>query len=336
MNQNRSTPTRKDVAQLAGVSETIVSYVLNNNRYVAQEKRIRVLQAVKQLHYHPNTVARALRGKKSNHILFIADNISNEHFGKIVEEMDRIAYDKGYLISLLADRNDSEFVAQVNSRLVDGIVISSTGFEEKYVMDLIQSEVPMVLLMNREYNMVGNKASRIYTGLQQGVKECVKLLVEKGRRNILYIDRVSQHHRYSTTDDLRYNGFCTQMAEYGLPVSSENVISGYCSEEELYVGLQNRIHNGLKVDGIVGRNDNLACVAMDAVMACGLKVPQDISIIGFDNSRMSNYVKPTLTSMEIDRTGIARAIITMLDEMIAGNRPSVQAFDTKLIEREST
>lgn len=73
--------------------------------------------------------------------------------------MDKIAYDKGYLISLLADRNDEEFVSQVNSRLVDGIVISATGFDEKYVQMLIDSGVPVVLLMNREYPNIGNKPS---------------------------------------------------------------------------------------------------------------------------------------------------------------------------------
>ena len=74
-------PTRKDVAQLAGVSETVVSYVLNNNRYVAQDKRERVLAAVEELNYHPNNIALALKGKGTNHILFICDTISNEYFG---------------------------------------------------------------------------------------------------------------------------------------------------------------------------------------------------------------------------------------------------------------
>ena len=85
MKKSGSAPTRRDVAERAGVSVTIVSYVLNNNRYVAKDKRERVYRAIEELHYRPNAVARALKGKKSNHILFIADNISNEHFGKIVE-----------------------------------------------------------------------------------------------------------------------------------------------------------------------------------------------------------------------------------------------------------
>lgn len=336
MNTNRNTPTRKDVAARAGVSETVVSYVLNNNRYVAQDKRERVLAAVRELNYHPNIVARTLKGKKSNHILFIADNISNEHFGKIVEEMDKIAYDKGYLISLLADRNDEEFVAQVNSRLVDGIVISATGFDEKYVQELINSRIPVVLLMNREYPNIGDEAGRIYTGLREGIKEGVKLLERKGRRHLIYIDRISRHGRFSRQDDLRFSGFCDQMKESGLPFSPERFITGCTSEQELFDVVCARINSGLEVDGIVGRNDNMACVALRAVQACGKRVPQDVSVIGFDNSRMSAYVTPALTSMEMDRPAIAKAIITMLDEMIAGGKASRVHFSTRLIERQTT
>lgn len=333
---DKKAPTRNDVAKRAGVSTTIVSYVLNNNRYVAQEKRERVLAAVRELHYRPNTVARALKGKKSNHILFIADDISNEHFGKIVEEMDKIAYDKGYLISLLADRNDAEFVAQVNSRQVDGIVISSVSFDEKYVLDLIHSGVPVVLLMNRNYQLAGQYAGRIYTGLEQGMKNCVKLLLGMGRKNLLYIDRISCHSHFSTQEDLRFHAFCEQIQESRLDFSPERFVSGCKTEKELFETVCKLIHNGLAVDGIVGRNDNMACIAMTAAISCGKQIPHDIAVIGFDNSRMSSYVTPALTSMEIDRPAIARAIITMLDDMISGKAPSVQSFPTKLIEREST
>ena len=336
MKQSKSAPTRRDVAERAGVSVTIVSYVLNNNRYVAKDKKERVLQAVKELHYRPNTVARALKGKKSNHILFIADNISNEHFGKIVEEMDRIAYDKGYLISLLADRNDAEFVAQVNSRQVDGIVISSAGFDEVYVQQLIDSGVPVVLLMNREYTGITDQAGRIHTGLYQGMRDCVKFLEQKGRRHLLYIDRISRHGRFSTRDDLRFRAFCEQMEESGLELEPERIVTGCASEQELFELVCRKISGGMPVDGIVGRNDNLACVAMRAALACGRQVPGDISVIGFDNSRMSAYVTPALTSMEIDRAQIAKAIVTMLDGMIAGEEPQCRSFATRLVERDST
>lgn len=128
MGQNGERVTRSDVAKAAGVSETIVSYVINNNRYVAKEKRQRVEEAIAALHYRPNNVARALKGKRSNQLLFIADQITNEYFSRIVSEMDKYAYEAGFLISLCANRNTPEFVSQVISRQYDGIIISSISF----------------------------------------------------------------------------------------------------------------------------------------------------------------------------------------------------------------
>lgn len=331
-----NTPTRKDVAKLAGVSETVVSYVLNNNRYVAKEKRERVLDAVEQLNYRPNNVALALKGKRTNHILFICDNISNEYFGGLVEEMARLAADRGYLISLLGSRNDESFVSQVCSRVFDGIVISSTSFEEKYVLRLINTGTPVVLLMNREYDNISGRAAKIYTGIHDGIKECVELLYKMGRRHIVYIDRVSKKRHFSTMDDWRYNGFITKMQECGLKVTKDNVIVGYETEDELYQALRAKLKAGLQVDGIVGRNDSLACLAMTAVKDCGLRIPEDIAVLGFDNSRLSRYSSPGLSSVELNRPAIAQAIMDAFEQMDNDGEAPVIYFKGHIVEREST
>lgn len=336
MSSNKKAPTRKDVAELAGVSETVVSYVINNNRYVAREKRERVLKAVEELKYRPSSIARALKGKRTNTILFICDNISTEYFGRIVDEMGRLAYDRDYLISLLRERNDEQFVTQVLSRSFDGIVISATSFDEKYVLRLIDSGIPVVLLMNKNYHQVGNRAAKIYTGLYEGMKQAVKLLVDQGRRKIVYVDRVSPHHNFSTIEDWRYSGFITQMQECGFHVSVDNILVGYETEEQLAEGLKQRIRDGLEVDAIIGRNDELACVAMSALQQCGLRVPKDVSVIGFDDSRISRYVTPGLSSVGIDRVAIAQEVLNAFDAMFSGNAPPEIHLHTQMIERGST
>ena len=337
MMKREKAPTRKDVAELAGVSETIVSYVINNNRCVAEEKRERVLAAVEQLNYKPNNIALALKGKRTNHILFICDNISNEYFGKITEEMARIAYESGYLISLMGSRNDDSFVSHVCSRVFDGIVISSTSFEEKYVLRLISTGTPVVLLMNREYTKsVVGRAAQIYTGIHSGIKDCVQLLHDMGRQNIAYIDRVSKKRHFSTMADWRYNGFVTKMQECGYKITKDNIIVGYETEEELYNALCQMIREGLKVDGIVGRNDALACVAMQALKDCGLRIPEDVAVVGFDNSRMSSYCTPRLSSVELNKPAIAQAIMDAFEEMNRGSAPPVVRLKGHIVEREST
>lgn len=334
--EREKTPTRRDVAKLAGVSETIVSYVLNNNRAVAQDKRERVLKAVEELNYYPNNIARALKGKRTNHILFICDDISTEYFGKLVEEMDRITYEHGYLISLLHSRNDDSFVSQVCSRGFDGIVISSTSFDEKYVVRLIQSGTPTVLLMNREYDSISDSAAKIYTGIYDGMKKCVRMLYGMGRRHIIYIDRISQHRRFSTISDWRYSGFLTKMQECGLKVTKDNIIVGYETEDQLREALKDKLRAGLEVDGIIGRNDNLAIVAMKAAQECGLRIPEDVAVLGFDNSKLSIYSTPSLSSVELNKPGIARAIVDAFEQMSRGEAPPVISFKANIVQREST
>ncbi|MEG1874499.1 MAG: LacI family DNA-binding transcriptional regulator [Angelakisella sp.] len=327
--------TRADVARQAGVSETIVSYVINNNRYVDQKKRERVLEAIKELHYRPNSIARALKGKSSNHLIFIADQIANEHFSQLIVEMDRYAYSQGYLISLCANRNSEEFVSQIISRQFDGIVMSSISLPEKYINQFIAAQIPVVLLLNRDYNSVKG-AGMIDTGLYSGAKECVRYLAGKGRRNILYLDRFSSSGNFSTLDDLRLRGFLEQMEESGMDATDRSIITGCCNEQQVVEKTRQRILEEPSINAIFGRNDRLACLGIEAAKSLGKRVPEDIAIIGFDNSSLSQYTSPRLTTMQMQRREIGKAAIEMLHSMIGGNDPTRVTFTTQLIEREST
>ncbi len=328
--------TRKDVAELAGVSETVVSYVINNNRYVGKDKKERVLQAIEELQYRPNPIARALKGKNAYHILFVADQIDNEHFGKIVKEMDNLAYEKGYLVSLLANRNDQSFVDNIVSRQVDGIIINSASFKEEYIEQLIANDVPVVLIMMRDYGKTFEKAGKIYTGVNQGMKNSMKYLYDKGRKNILYIDRISRRGNFSKEDDLRLKGFLDAAKELGYPYGKENVITGCSSEEEAIEKIAAAIKTRGNIDGIVGRNDNMSLLGLKAVERAGKKCPSDVAIIGFDNSRISEYTTPRLTTVEINRKAIAEAAVQMICAKIAGEETPTVKLETSMIVREST
>lgn len=328
--------TRKDVAERAGVSETIVSYVLNNNRYVADDKRRRVLDAVRELNYHPNNIARALKGKPSGHIMFIADDIANEHFGQLVSKMDECAYNQGYLISLTGNRHSEDFVSRIISRQPDGIVVSSTTLPRERILQMADFGIPIVLVGSRDYEDLDPRISVVYTGLNEGVRKAVRLLVDKGRKNLVHIDRVSARGHFSNMTDLRYRGFCEQMRECGLPITPDSIITGCYSEEALRQAIINRIQNGPEIDGIVARNDALAVTAITAIQGCGLRVPDDISVVGFDNSRISRITTPKLTTVEIERNDVAKAIFNVLYDMINGGKPVRLHYQTVLIEREST
>lgn len=336
MAENKERVTRADVAKMAGVSETVVSYVINNNRYVAMDKRKRVEEAVRALNYRPNNIARALKGKQSNQILFIADHITNEYFASIVSEMDKYAYDSGYLISLCANRNTEEFISQVISRQYDGIIVSSASFPPEYVEQFTQASIPVVVFRRLRHQKAIEKAAYLGTGLYTGARSAVSHLIQKGCRNIVYIDRISARGHISPPDDVRFSGFVDEMEANGFLVGPENIICGCRSQEELEEDVKRRLRTGSQVDGFFGRNDMIACIAMTAAVQIGLRVPEDIKVIGFDDSSISRFCSPKLSTISLKKTEIAKTTMDMLTQMIGGNQPENVDFDTTLIERDST
>lgn len=330
------TVTRKDVAKLAGVSETIVSYVLNNNRYVAQEKRERVLAAVSQLHYRPNSIARALKGKGSSHILFIADNIANEYFGRLVQAIDSAAYGLGYLVSLMGVQNNRDFISRILAHRVDAVIISSATLDERYIQELVDAGLPVVLLMTRDYATLRGPIARIYTGIESGIMAAVRLMYESGCRHIVYVDRVSESGHFSSRQDMRYRGFCNQMESLGLPLSEDSFVSGCTSYDSMYNALTERLQTGAPVDGFVCRNDQLACMALEVCQVCHRAVPEEICITGFDNASVGQAVRPTLTTIAQDQQGIAEAALTMITAMVGGELPADRHFVTHMITGGTT
>lgn len=336
MAENKERVTRADVAKMAGVSETVVSYVINNNRYVAMDKRKRVEEAVRALNYRPNNIARALKGKQSNQILFIADHITNEYFASIVSEMDKYAYNSGYLISLCANRNTEEFVSQVISRQYDGIIVSSASFPAEYVEQFTQAGIPVVVFRRLRHQKTIEQVAYLGTGLYTGARSAVSHLIEKGCQNIVYIDRISARGHISPPDDMRFGGFVDEMEANGFLVGPENIICGCRSREELEEDVKRRLRTGSQVDGIFGRNDMIACIAMTAASQIGFKVPEEIKVIGFDDSSISRFCSPKLSTVSLRKAEIAKTAIDMLTQMIGVSQPENVDFDTTLIERDST
>lgn len=329
--------TRADVARHAGVSETIVSYVVNNNRYVDQKKRERVEAAIKELHYRPNMIARVLKGKQSLNLAFIADNIANEHFNLLVAEMEKAAYNKGYMISLCKNRNTKEFVSEIISRQYDGIIINSLSFPEEYIEEFIAMNIPVILFHNRDFSPSLGRAAQIDTGLYQGARDCVAHLAARGRKHILYLDRFSANHHFSNLQDLRYRGYVEQLQACGLAAEDGYFISGCRNEQEVSDKLRAVLAAHPEVDGIMGRNDTLACIAIHTLHEMKLSVPEDIAVIGFDNSNLSKYIMPTLTTVEIDRISIGQAVVDTLSQMIEGKDVlPVQTFPARLVIRKSS
>ena len=325
--------TRKDVAALAGVSETIVSYVLNENRYVKEEKRQRVLEAVEQLKYQPNNIARALHGKGSRQILFVAEELNSGYFPKMVSQMSRDAYEQGYMISLCESQEEEEFVSRIISRQFDGLFISAAGITDRQLMLLAKTDIPMVVFANRQLNCELPQAVLIDTGLYDGSRECVRYLAASGCRKLIYLDREGTEN----VNDMHFMGFMDQIKEEGLEFTTQQKISGYKDMEEMKENLRELLGHDSDVDAIVARYDDIAAAAMQAAAAVGRKIPEELSVVGFDNDFISEYLTPSLTTVEIQKEEVGKAAMKALLEQIRGEKPKIKLkFQTKLIFRNST
>ena len=327
--------TRKMVAEEAGVSVTIVSYVINGNRYVDKDKREKVNKAIKKLDYHPNVMARSLKSKRSHHILFIADQIDNEQFGRLMLEMDDLFYSSGYLVSLAHNRNNDKFIRHIISRKFDGVIISSISMRESYIHALCNAGIAVVLMMNRSYSHSLDRVGRIYTGLYDGARMCVRHLYEQGCRQMLYVDRMSKRGNFSDLSDLRLKGYVDELGALGLPFRTNYVITGCENEEDVSAKIAAHIKKE-PTDAIFARNDRMAAIAMHAVKEMGLCIPKDIAVTGFDNSNLSRHITPPLTTIEIDRKGVAGAAADLLQDMLNDKKVSPITLQTRLVVRKST
>lgn len=326
-------PTREDVAKRAGVSVTVVSYVLNNNRYVKQDKRERVLKAVEELGYQANRFARALKGKKNKHIMFLTDRIRTEYYGELISDIEKFSQDLGYLVSISIISNTEEYVNRIISWQVDGIIISSISFKEELIQMLVDARIPVILMKNREYNLVEGAAT-INTGLYEATKDSIHYLYDTGCRHIAYLDRISIRNNFSDIRDYRLRGYLDAMKEIGLKDETHVITQCRTTEE-----MRDKIFclmETVPIDGVFGRNDYVAQVAMQELVRKGYRIPEDISFIGLDNTSYSKISNPTLSSLSMQREKIAQEAIDIIENMNNSEIiPDEKLFIPELIIRES-
>ena len=240
------------------------------------------------------------------------------------------------MISLCANRNTPEFVSQVISRQYDGIIISSISFPEEYVRHFSKAGIPVLLFEHKKHDTLPENVATLASGLYSGARTGVNHLISRGKKNIIYIDRISRRGNVSGPSDLRLSGYLDELHDHGLEAGGDTVIAGCHTEEELTETVADYLRCHDQVDGMMGRNDMVACIAMQAAIGIGKRVPADIGVVGFDNSSISRFCSPKLTTLEMQREEISRTVIDMMVQMIGGQMPENATFETKLIIREST
>lgn len=321
--------TRKDVAKEADVSETIVSYVINGQRYVDKEKKKRVQEAIEKLNYVPNSSARALKGKKTDHILLLADNINIEYSAELLNNLINQDIEGQFIFSLSKVKKDDLFVSRILTSSIDGIVLDSPCLD-RYLIDILKSsKIPLVVILNTDKKPEDGVAY-INAGTFDAVYNAIELLEENKCKEILFID---SQDKKSEFDSFRISAFRAYESTKGNELR-KRIINIGTDSREFYKLIYEELSN-YKYDAIITSNDQISVVTKIVCENLGYVLPRDIKLICFDNTYLSNLFN--ITSIEIDIENIAKRIISILKRgKDATIKKECYKFRTKIIEREST
>ena len=320
----------REVAKKAGVSPSTVSRVMNGTARVDEDKRERVLKAIEETGFRPNELARALFKKSSKIIGVIVPNIENPFFNELAKAIEEEAYRNGFRILLCNSNNDSEKersnIQMLNQMNADGIIImSNSNATGACIKD---SNVPVVVLdrMISGNNGIANIGSDHYHGAVLAMEHllscgCQNIVCMKGPQDV-------------SSGKLRYNGYRDTSRKYQL---KEQVIDcDYSYESGLSAALQ-MLEKYPAVDGIIASNDMAAIAIYKVLLGKGIRVPEDIQLVGFDNIRFSRLFTPEFTTvaqpiMQMGR--LAAQIIVKYGKGEAFEKENL--LEVTLIERQTT
>ncbi len=326
-----------DVAEKAGVSIKTVSRVLNKEPNVRQSTRERVEAAAAELHFHPNLSARRLAGSRSFMIALAYDNPSLDYIGIFQQGAVHACRDAGYhlLVEPMGEHIDPELIDQLVQQMsVDGIILTPPVCDdEKILAALRHANVPMVKISPQGPS---ENAGIIRMDDKAAAKAMTEHLIATGHKDIAFI---KGHEGHSATM-LRFNGFMEAMTEAGLEVPKRRILQGDFSFKSGALRGGEAMTGDVKPTAIFASNDDMAAGVMTAMGRMNFRVPDDVSIAGFDDAHYARSTWPQLTTIRqpIEEMGkwAARILIEDQKKLRDGEKGRNVALDFDLIIRGST
>jgi LacI family transcriptional regulator len=327
--------TSRDVAREAGVSQSTVSRAIRGDRRVAPQTRERVLAVVRRHGYTPNAAARSLITSRTYTIGVVVSDITNPFYPQLVDVLHDAFARSGYRLLLFNDRNDrasDEIAPQLQGGSVDGVVITSAMLGSTLAARCRAGGLPVVLL-NRD--VPGVDADRVISDNVAGGELAAATLLRLGHRRLAVINGPSNT---STSRD-RLRGFLDGLARHDCPFDGRLLRGGDYSHATGHRALLDLITSESPPTGVFCANDVIALGALDAAHRAGLRVPDDLSIIGFDDIAMADWELFSLTTVRQPLAEMAEVAARMLVERIEGAAPasaSTRLFEPRLITRATT
>ena len=330
--------TLRDVADRAGVSARTVSNVVNDFRYVSPAMRARVQAALDELNYKPNLLARGLRQGRTGIITLLLPDISAAYFGELAHEVVERASELGFTVMIdetggRPERERALLGVASHSSWVDGVLLSSQGLSGRALAG-IEVGVPVVLLGERTARTVLDHVGIDNVGAS---REAVQHLLAAGRRRVAAIG--GNNIASDTTSRLRLRGYRTALRGAGLPTDDALYVrTPSYKHGDAAAAVQSLLADKQAPDAMFCFSDELAIGALRALHERGVKVPRDVSVVGFDDLDEARFAAPSLTSIRPDKKQIACIALEMLIERIGGSKvkPRDVRVPHQLIARESS
>lgn len=323
-----------DVAQEAGVSYATVSRVINNKDHVKPDKRERVLRAMTKLGYVVNQQARSLAGGKSQVVGLVVPGIDTSYIGEIIrgidEELAQASYDLMLYTSHRRKTRESTYVATLTQGLADGLLLVLPRDPGAYIETLRRRRFPFVLI---DHQGVDERGPAVGATNRCGGYTATRHLLDLGHRRIGFITGALDLR--CSTD--RLAGYQDALVEFGVAFEPALVREGDFLQPLGYRGARELLALPVRPTAIVSSNDVMAFGVMEAVREYGLRIPADISIIGFDDIPQASHVHPPLTTIRQPLEQMGRMATRMLLDLISD--PATEAarieLPTELVIRDS-
>ncbi len=330
--------TIKDVAKLAGVSIKTVSNVLNGYPYLTDETKGRVERAMADLDYRPNIAARNLRRGRTGVIALALPNLSSPYFAEIADLVVKEAAARHLTVLIDATDGDPDrekLVAEgFRSQLLDGMILQPWSISAPFLRARVD-KTPLVLLGERRVPTADSVAIDSRAAAQAAVAHLIGL----GRRRIAAVGAPGR--RSGPLEPARRNeGYERALIENGLPFDPELVAHpvGDHTPEAVATAVGALLGRAPDIDAVFAFNDRAALGVIRTLTSLGVRVPEDIAVVGIDDIEAARLGTPSLSTIAPDKPGLVRTALQLLTDRIAGiDRPAQQVVaDFKLIEREST
>jgi LacI family transcriptional regulator len=331
--------TMKDIARDLGVSVVTVSKALHNHSDISEPTRKRVLQRMKELNYQPNLSARALATGRTSLIGLIVPDLVHSFFAQVARGLSAKLSAQGYsLIISSSDENvqlEKREIDQMLARRVDALILASTQSDINSFQKLRERGLPFVFLDRKIPGFAAN-----FVGVDDVLTGTIatKHLIDIGCKTIAHI----AGSNVSTAID-REAGYANTLAEHGLSLPPEYIVRSARGDEAGdragYEGMQQLLKLSRRPDGVFCCNDPIATGAMKAILEAGLRIPQDIAIVGCGNVHYGDLLRIPLTSVDQDSVGLGASSAKLALNIIkqkSGANPKTILLPSKLIIRAST